>query len=324
MIPEALSFDAPERLWLLVAVGALLVAYVVLQLRRASYERRLVDADLAGSVLPRRPGWRRHLSASLMVLTMAALTAGFARPSADVQVPRENATVVIALDTSGSMQATDVSPTRLDAAKAAAEDFVQGLPDTFAVGLVSFSSSAVVAAAPTQDHAAVVTAIQSLQLGGATAIGDAVSASVQSAAALAAAASTATSKEAAPVHIVLLSDGSNTAGSSIAAGVSEANASGYPVSTIAYGTQDGVVVQGGREIRVPVDSAALAALAEDTGGTPYEAASGTELEDVYDDIAEDVGTRTVREDITGRLAALSALLAFGAAAGSLLTTRVLT
>ena len=188
---------------------------------------------------------------------------------------------------------------------------------------MSFSSAAVVAAAPTQDHAAGGTAIESLPLGGATAIGDAVTTSVQSAAELDTAASTATSKTPAPVRIVLLSDGSNTAGSSVASGVTAATAAGYPVSTIAYGTQDGVVVQDGRQIRVPVDRAALAAIAEDTGGTSYEATSSEQLQDVYDDIAADVGTRTERRDITGRLAALSALLAFGAAGGSLLTSRVL-
>jgi Ca-activated chloride channel family protein len=251
-----------------------------------------------------------------MILTMAALTTGFARPSADVEVPRENATVVVALDTSASMRATDVSPDRLDAAKAAAEQFVEGLPATFAVGLVSFNSTTSIDAAPTLDHAAVVSAIESLQLGGGTAIGDAVQASVRAAAAAASKATAATAKvvtSAAPVHIVLLSDGGNTAGSPIADGVASATEAGYPVSTIAYGTPDGVVQVGNQLVPVPVDTAALAGLAEDTGGTANQALTGSQLKKVYDNIAQDVGTRTVHRDITARLAGLSLLLAFATA-----------
>jgi Ca-activated chloride channel family protein len=317
VIGSSWTFAAPVRLLLLVGVAALAVAYAVQQRRRSTYERRLADAALLDGVLPRRPGWRRHLPASLMIVAMAAMTTGFARPAADVKVPRESATVVVALDTSGSMRATDVSPSRLDAAKAAAAQFVAGLPKGFAVGLVSFSSTATVAAAPTLDHDTVVQAIRDLQLGGGTAIGDAVTASVDAAKALATAGTTA-----APVHIVLLSDGTNTTGSSVASGVAEANSAAFPVSTIAYGTQEGVVVQGSTAVRVPVDTAALAGIAEDTGGTAYEALSSNQLHDVYDDIAQQVGTTTEHRDITVRLVGLSLLAAFGAAGVSLLWTRV--
>jgi Ca-activated chloride channel family protein len=319
--PFGWSFAAPYRLWLLVAVALLGLGYLWQQRRRAAYEQRLADQALLAGVLPRRPGWRRHLPASLMVLALAAMTVGFSRPSADVQVPRGTATIVVALDTSGSMRATDVSPSRLEAAKVAAEQFVRGLPDTFTVGLVSFSTNATIVAAPTLDHQLVVNAISDLELGGGTAIGDAVAASVQSAAGVAAASASASP---APVHIVLLSDGTNTAGRSVADGVVGATAAGYPVSTIAYGTQEGTVTVGERQVRVPVDASTLAAIAEDTGGTAYEALSGDELEDVYDDIAEDVGTRTERREITGRLVALSLLTAFGASVASLVLFRVLT
>ncbi|MCU1600308.1 MAG: von Willebrand factor type [Frankiales bacterium] len=319
MIPSNLTFASPWRLLLLVAVVGLGVAYAVLQRRRKGYEQRFADAPLVDGVMPRRPGWRRHLPASLMILTMAALTTGFARPAADVKVPRESATVVVALDTSGSMRAVDVSPTRLDAAKAAAEQFVEGLPKGFAVGLVAFNSTATIGAAPTLDHAAVVSAIESLQLGGGTAIGDAVAASVQAATSKA----TAAALKAAPVHIVLLSDGSNTVGQPISTGVADATRAGYPISTIAYGTQNGVVVVNNRAIQVPVDTAALAGIAEDTGGTSYQALSGSQLTSVYADIAQEVGTKTVHRDITGRLAALGVLLAFSAAGVSVLWSRVL-
>lgn len=324
MIPSNLTFASPERLLLLLGVAALAVAYVWVQRNRRRYEARFADEKLIAGVMPRRPGWRRHLPASVMILAMAAMTTGFARPSADVKVPRENATVVVALDTSGSMRATDVSPSRLEEAKAAAEQFVSGLPAGFAVGLVSFNTNASIVSAPTLDHASVVTAIEGLQLGGGTAIGDALSASAAAAKAVTVAANATASTTAAPVHIVLLSDGSNTVGSTVAEGITAVSAAGYPVSTIAYGTQDGTVVVGDREIRVPVDSATLAGIAEDTGGTAYQALSGSQLKDVYADITQDVGTKTVHRDITLRLVALSLLTAFAAAGASVVGLRVFT
>jgi len=133
-VPRHWTFDAPTRLLLLLLVVGLAVAYLLLQRRRPSYEARFSDLDLLASVLPRRPGWRRHLPAAVLLLALVALTTAFARPRADVKVPRERATVVIALDVSGSMQATDVAPSRLMAAKAAAVRFVGSLPKTFDVG----------------------------------------------------------------------------------------------------------------------------------------------------------------------------------------------
>jgi Ca-activated chloride channel family protein len=318
VIPSNWTFASPVRLLLLVAVAGLAAAYVWQQRRRQVYEQRLADEHLLPAVLPARPGRRRHVPAALLLLAMAAMTTGFARPSADVRVPRETATVVIALDTSGSMQATDVSPSRLEAAKAAAEQFVDGLPKGFAVGLVSFSSNATIQVAPTREHGVVTQAIDSLQIGGGTAIGDAVSASVQTAAALATA-----GDDPAPVHIVLLSDGSNTAGRSVQDGVVEATQAKYPVSTIAYGTQDGIVNVGGYQIRVPVDTTALAGIAEDTGGTPYVALTGDQLKSVYKEIAQQVGTKTEHREITGLLVGLSVLTAFSGAAGSLVLFRFL-
>ncbi len=317
MIPHDWSFGAPWRLLLLLAVAALLAAYVVLQRRRSTYETRFSDVELLASVMPRRPGWRRHLPASLLLVTLAALTTGFARPSATVQVAREKATVVVALDVSGSMEATDVSPTRIQAAVSAASAFVKGLPKGFAVGLVSFSSTAAVVSAPTQDHDAVARAISNLQVGGGTAIGDAVAASVQTAAGVAAQGTTA------PVRIVLLSDGSNTVGQSVEEGAQQAVAAQIPVSTIAYGTPQGVVSIRGQQIAVPVDQAALAGLAETTGGKSYTALTNNQLGDVYKDIAKDVGTRAERRDLTGAFTGLGLLLALAAAGASLVWFRVL-
>jgi Ca-activated chloride channel family protein len=316
-IPTGWTFASPGRLLLLLAVAALAVAYLLLQRRRSTYETRFSDVELLASVMPQRPGWRRHLPATLLILTLVALTTGFARPSANVKVPRDKATVVIALDVSASMAATDVEPSRLQAAQAAATAFVKGLRPTFDVGLVSFNGKANVVVSPTLDHASVITAIDNLVSGGGTAIGDAVGASISAATVLRANGSKA------PVRIVLLSDGTSTVGQSVDAGAQQAVEAGMPVTTIAYGTPQGYLVVGGRQIPVPVDSAALAALAGSTGGQSYSALSGDELRGVYDSIGEEVGTTTRRKELTDAMTGLGLLLGMAAAAASLVWFRVL-
>jgi Ca-activated chloride channel family protein len=304
------TFTSPERLWLLVAVAALAVAHVLLQRRRSRYAVRLPGLALLASVAPRL-GWRTHVASAALLLSMTGATAAFAEPRARVEVPREQATIVVALDVSLSMAATDVDPDRLTAAKAAAVEFVEGLPARFDVGLVAFSGSASVAVAPTQDHAAVAEAIEELAMGNGTAIGEAVASS------LTAVAGTRTGVEDVPAHVVLLSDGANTVGRSVGAAVQDAVAAGVPVSTIAYGTQQGEVRIEQQRIRVPVDAPALAGLAEDTGGQAYQAASGDELEDVYADIGSTVGTTTETREVSAGVAGLALLSAVGAGAAAL-------
>lgn len=305
-----MTFTSPERLWLLVAVAALAVAHVLLQRRRSRSAVLLPGLALLASVAPRL-GWRRHAASAGLLMAMVGATAAFAEPRADVQVPRERATVVVALDVSLSMAATDVDPDRLTAAKAAAVEFVEGLPAQFDVGLVAFSGEASVAVAPTQDHGSVVAAVSDLETGDGTAIGEAVASS------LTAVAGTRTGVEDIPAHVVLLSDGANTVGRSVGAAVEDAVAAGVPVSTIAYGTQEGEVQIEGRRIRVPVDAPSLAALATDTGGTAYEAASGDELQDVYDEISSTVGTTTESREVSAGVAGLALLSAVGAGAAAL-------
>jgi Ca-activated chloride channel family protein len=313
-VPRNWSFGSPGRLWLLAAVAAVAVAYLLVQRRRAPYETRFADVDLLASVMPRRPGWRRHLPAALLLVTLVALTTGFAKPSADVKVPRAEATVVIALDVSASMTATDVKPSRIQAATAAAQAFVRSLPSSFDVGLVSFSATATVVRPPDRDRSALLQSLATLPLGGGTAIGDAVGAGVTAAQAL---------QSKAPVRIVLLSDGASTVGQSVAAGAQQAVAAGMPVTTIAYGTQEGVVVLRGQLIPVPVDVASLEQLARTTGGQAYTAEDSDQLRDAYDNIGKEVGSTSERRDLTGALTGLGLLTALGAAAGSLVWFRVL-
>ena len=310
----ALSFAAPGRLLLLLLVAALLAAYVWAQRRRPRYAVRFSELDLLAAVAPRVPAWRRHVPSGLLLLSLVALIAGFAKPQADRQVPRERATVVVALDVSLSMMAEDVDPDRITAAKEAARSFVAGLPSRFNVGLVAFSGTASIVVPPTLDHASVERAVEDLELGPGTAIGEAV---VSSLAALASVPGEQ-GQEAPPARVVLLSDGANTQGRPIEAGVRLAQEVGVPVSTIAYGTPDGVVEVEGQRIRVPVDGPALRELAEETDGQAYEAESGDELERVYEDIGSSVGTTTERQEVTDRFVGLGLLLALGAAATALL------
>jgi Ca-activated chloride channel family protein len=317
-IPGDWSFAAPGRLILLLAVAALAVAYVAVQRKRPAFETRFADVDLLASVMPKRPGWRRHLPASLLLLTLVALTTGFAKPSGLVKVPRAKATIVIALDVSASMTAVDVLPSRIEAAKSAAIAFENSLPKTFDVGLVSFSAAATVVVPPTLDRDVLAQGIEALPLGGGTAIGDAVAASVEAAQSV-----VTPGGEKVPVRLVLLSDGGNTVGRSIGTGAAQAVQAGMPVTTIAYGTPDGIVFLQGRAVPVPVDVPALEALAQATGGQAYRAQDSGQLRDVYDHIGKEVGTTNKRKDLTAALTGLGLLTGLAAAATSLVWFRVL-
>jgi Ca-activated chloride channel family protein len=308
------AFTEPVRLLLLIAVAVLVGGYVWMQRRRPVYAARFTELELLASVAPKRPGWRRHVPAGMLLLSLVALTTAFAKPEADVKVPRERATIVVALDTSASMQATDVSPDRFTAAKQSAKAFVDRLPKQFNVGLVSFNAVASVVATPTQDHAAVRDAIDGLRLAGGTAIGEAVIASLN-------AIRNVPGGDAAkppPARVVLLSDGGNTIGRSLNDAATAAVGLKIPVSTIAYGTPEGYVQVGGQIIPVPVDAPSLAALAAATGGQSYSAKSGEELNGVYADIGSQVGYTTQRKEVTATLTGLGLLAAVAAAVTSLL------
>ncbi|GAA2205598.1 VWA domain-containing protein [Nonomuraea monospora] len=308
-----MTLIAPVWLLLLIPVALLALTYVVMALRsRTAYAVRFTNLDLLDKVAPRRPGWRRHVPAAALLLMFALLVVGFARPTAEVRVPRERATIMVAFDVSASMGATDVSPNRFEAAKQAARQFVQGLPERFNLGLVSFSSAASVAVPPTTDRPAVMSALDRLGMDSGTAIGEAVFSSLEAIAAL------DSEEEAPPAHIVLLSDGSNTTGRTVTDAAAEASSRGVPVTTIAYGTPDGTISLSGREVQVPVDGPALRGLAESAGGGFYEAASGDELQAVYEDIGTSVGYRTERQEVWQWFVGAGLIFALIAAATSML------
>jgi Ca-activated chloride channel family protein len=309
-----MTFLAPGRLLLLLGVLALVAAYLWAQRRRSVYALRFSETELLASVAPQRPGWRRHVPPTLLVTALILLTTGFARPEADVEVPRERATVIVAIDTSLSMLATDVQPNRDTAAREAAAAFIDRLPARFNVGLVQFAGAASVVVPPTQEHDQVVAALAELDLEGGTAIGDAVQQALDAVEQVPG----GEDPEPPPARVVLLSDGANTSGRSLTSAGEAAIAAAVPVSTIAYGTPRGTVEIGGRQQPVPVDSAALSELADSTGGTAYTAASGEELGAVYDDIGSSIGTTVERQEISAWFAGAGLILAAAAAVASLL------
>jgi Ca-activated chloride channel homolog len=230
-----MTFLTPIWLLLLLPVAALAAAYVVVVRRRQRYAVRFASLPMLERVVPRRPGWRRHVPGTLVLLALTCLGLAAARPEMTLRLPYDRATVMVAIDTSGSMAATDVPPNRLEAAKAAAVAFVDGLPDTVNVGIVSFAGSSAVVSAPTTDHAQVQEQIGSLDLGGGgTAIGEAVFSSLGQVERM----TEQADGEPVPTRVVLLSDGENTAGRSPEVAAAAAAEAALPVSTIAYGTPE--------------------------------------------------------------------------------------
>jgi Ca-activated chloride channel family protein len=318
-----MTFQSPWWLLALLAVVALVALYVLLQLRRARYAARFTNVALLGSLVPKRAGWRRHVAFGLVALGLAVLVASLAAPSTEVRVPRDRATVIMAVDVSLSMQATDVEPDRFAAMQIAAKQFVGVLPARINLGLVSFAGTATTLVTPTTDRDQVSTAIDNLELAEATAIGDAVFTS------LTAIANFQSSLEsdgqaAPPARIVLLSDGYSTVGRDATQAIDAANGAEVPVSTIAFGTDYGTLDLNGETVPVPVDRATLEQIAEDTGGSYSEAASQQELEEVYEDLGSQIGYTTEPQDISPWFVRGGLLFAFlGIVASLLWTSRLL-
>lgn len=310
-----MTFLAPAALALLLGVAGMAVAYVILQRRRHAYAVRFTNVELLDIVAPERPGWRRHVPAALMLLGLTSMVVALARPARDEKVPTERATIVVAIDTSLSMLAEDVSPNRIEAAKAAAKEFVEQLPPKLNVGLVDFNGVVRVRVAPTTDRDQVVASIDQLDTDQGTAIGDALVASVDL---LATVPNEDASGEEIPARIVLMSDGKTTVGRPDSDGVDAAVDSGIPVSTIAFGTDDATVTLGDNITPVPIEREGLRAIAEQTGGTFFEAGSSQDLRAVYADIGSAIGYETQQREIGWWFVGAAMALLTGAAALSLL------
>jgi Ca-activated chloride channel family protein len=307
-----------QPLWLLALLPVIAVAavYVWRQFRKRQYAMKFTNVDLLRTLAPRGLGWRRHAAAGAFLLSLVALGTAMARPSVDKEEPLERATVMLAIDVSLSMEADDVQPNRIEAAQEAAKAFVQELPPTYNLGLVSFAKSANVLVSPTKDRSAVIAGIEGLTLAEATATGEAVFTSLDAIRTVPADGADG----APPARIVLLSDGYRTSGRSVEDAAAAALAANVPVSTIAFGTDTGVVDIRGQLQRVPVDRLSLQQLAETTKGYFYEAASVTELKQVYEDMGSSIGHRVEAQEVTQWYAGAALLLGLLAAAMSLLWT----
>jgi Ca-activated chloride channel family protein len=313
----ALQFLAADHLWLFVLVAAFAAAYVVLQQRRRHVPVRYPNLPLLAAVAPRRPGWRRHVVAAALLIAMSALVLSLARPARSEQVPRDEAIVVLAIDVSGSMTATDIKPNRLQAAIAAARDFVSEAPEAYQIGLVAFDDSAHLMVAPTTDRAALSAALGRLRRGPGTAAGEGVYTALDAIDATAAKDQLGSLDSAGRpfATVVLLADGASTVGRSVQSAAGAAADAKVPVSTIAFGTDHGRARVSGRLVPVPVDDAALRQVATTTGGRFYRAASSEQLRQVYDDIGTRVGHITRQHELVLPLAAIAALT-LAAAAGA--------
>jgi Ca-activated chloride channel family protein len=314
-----MSFAAPWYLLGLLAVPLALAGYLLLQRRRSRYAVRFTNLDLLANVVERSPAWRRHVPAVLALLALTALLTGIARPQATVSVPRERATVVLTLDVSGSMTATDVEPTRMTAAKQAANDFLDEVPDGLQVGVVAFATGADVVAAPTDDGGAAREAVDTLQPGGGTALGEAIARSVD----------VAGTEPDAPAAILLLSDGANTQGTLDPLEAAErARTAGIPVYTVALGTPEGTVtivddLGVEQTIPVPPDTETLARVADTTGGQAFTAITEGDLRAIYEDLGSRLGSEQEERDVAHLFAgAGAALLLVGASLSALWFNRI--
>jgi Ca-activated chloride channel family protein len=307
-----------EPWWLLAVLPVLAVAgaYVWRQWRRKAFALRFTNVDLLKVLAPRGIGPRRHFAAGAFMAALLVLVAGMARPSVDTKEPLERATIMLAIDVSLSMEATDVTPSRIEAAKTAAAEFVKNLPPTFNVGLVAFAKSANVLVSPTKERAAIQQGLDGLQLAQSTATGEAVFSCLDALRSVPADGA----KGLPPARIVLLSDGYRTFGRSIEEAAAAAQAANVPVSTIAFGTDTGMIEIDGQTQRVPVDRPSLQKLAETTKGHYYEAASISELKKVYQDMGSSIGYRTKPREVTQWYVGMALLFALAAAGMSLLWT----
>jgi Ca-activated chloride channel homolog len=296
-----MTFAAPLLLLALLAVPALLLARRAWRRRRPPAGVPFPDISLVAAAAP-APRRRRHLPLVAAVLALAAFSLALARPQMWRDVPREQATIMLVIDVSGSMAASDVEPYRLRAAQDAAKTFSARVPRQYRVGLVSFSGVATVLLPPTTDRLALDRAVESLVPDGATAVGDAVQASLQ---AMRQDQPRLDGERLEAAHILLLSDGASTTGSLVSQAAEDARRAGVPVFTVALGTDAGILPNGQP---VPPDGPGMRDLAEATGGQFFESEDAESVSEVYERLGSFIGTERERQEVTAWPAGLGALL----------------
>ena len=313
----AVSFASPLLLLGLGLIPLAVLLYVRSERSGRSSREAFARPALMPAVAPARAGWRRHAPPALYALALAGLVIALARPQATVAVPAEQATVLLTTDYSGSMQAQDVSPSRLAAAGQAAESFLDRVPDEVRVGAVAFNHRARLVQSPTTDRDALRAALAGLRPSGGTATGDALELALR-----AAQRPVRPGGKAPPAAIILLSDGTSVRGEDPLQVAREAARAKVPVYTVALGTDEGTIrvpQQGGGERveRVPPDRESLRQIARITGGRYFEAAGTEELDAVYERLGSQVTKRDERREVTAAAAAGALLLVLSAAGMSL-------
>lgn len=304
-----MSFGRPLALLALIVLPLIVAFYYVRARHQTQFASRWGSPALLPNVIDRAPGRLRYLPLAILLVALAAMIVGVARPHAVVSVPREEATVVLAIDISRSMKADDVEPTRLEAAKTAAKAFLEKVPKKFRVGVVSFGSRANAALPPTEDRALVRASLDSLKPGEGTAIGDAIAMSAQ----LGRDQVTEDGKRP-PKAVLLISDGAPDGGTTQPADAArKAKSLGVPVYTVLVGTEQGVVEEelpGGlrTRIQVPPDPDVLRRVAELSGGEFFTATDDDGLKKVYEDLGSRLGHRDKSREVTDVFAGGSAAL----------------
>ena len=304
-----MSFERPLALAALVVIPLIVAFYYARARRRTQFAARWGNTALLPNVIDRAPGKLRYLPLAILLVALTAMIVGVARPHAVVSVPREQATVVLAIDVSRSMKAEDVEPTRLEAAKAAAKAFLAKVPEKFRVGVVSFASRAQVAIPPTEDRSLVETSLDSLKPGEGTAIGDAVAVSAELGRE-----QRAEDGSRPPRAVLLISDGAPDGGTNQPQAAAEkAKSLKVPIYTVVVGTPNGVVEEeltGGlkQRIQVPPAPEVLEQIAKISGGEFFTATDDEDLKDVYEELGSRLGHRDKSREVTDVFAGGSAAL----------------
>jgi Ca-activated chloride channel family protein len=293
------SFATPLYLFGLLAVPALVYWYLGRQRQRRAIARAFAAPALEASVMPRRPGLRRHLPMLVLLASIVVLVIATAGPRVHASVPVGGASIMLATDVSGSMLATDVAPNRVTAAQRAANTFVLGVPKAVRVGVMAFNQSPTVLAPPSRNRVETFAALGRLQTGGGTAAGNAI----EEALGILGGLRTPDGKQA-PGAIVLLSDGKTTSGADPVAAARDAARLHVPIYTVALGTANGSIAVHRRDGTivdrpVPPDPTALAAIARVSHGSSFTAADAGRLSTVYKDLGARLGRRTEQHQIAG-------------------------
>ena len=311
-----MSFREPVLLLALVLLPLAIAAYVLAQRRRRRYAVRYPAVDVLAGVAGR--SWGRHIPAALALLALTALLIAMGRPERTVAAPQRQGTVMMVTDTSGSMDATDVSPSRLSAAQTAARALAKKLPEQFRLGLVSFNNVAEQLVAPTTDRTQVNAAIGGLKVRGSTAMGDGLELGLRSARTQIK--DTEGRLRRLPAVMVLLSDGKSERGAEPVDVADRAKKLKVPIYTIALGTQTGTLNRGGRAIPVPPDNVTLRDVAETTGGRFFAAPSAARLESIYENLGTRFSTRNEKQEVTAAFAGAALVLLLAGGILSLLRT----